>query len=266
MKKLFSLVAAIAFVVTLVVSATTTNAQTKNTAIAVQVVSAIAGASSGGSASRTASMVRALRSAYPLNPVIADDSIRIEAYLKNGESNYIFQLKSTGNDGKTEKRLNDQDAFRPLQYGVFLMKESLTVPGIGVLETFPNPTSFPVDGAVFNPEHLEHIYNGELEFKVGDTLWAPGIPIDGCRIVGTAQQQNAATRSQKHPSDGYIDAVPQYTFKGRDNNKITLKVPGDVAQKVEMAAASGYRTKVVLILKGLKVTGAGNVTPTIKGF
>jgi hypothetical protein len=261
MKKLLSLVLAITFIATLVVSTTSSNAQTKTNVTTAVVVAAIAGAGLVGSGSRKAAMVKALRAAYPTNPVIADDQIRMEVYLRSGEGSYKFSLKETGNSGKTERRLNDQDAFRVMEYGLFLMKESTTVPGIGVLETYPNPTSFAAE-SIFKPEHLEHVYGGHLEIKVGDTLWGTGVPVQGCRVVNTGQQQNATTRSETRSGDGFIDATPQYTFKGSENNAIELKVPADVAQKIESDfATSGYKTKLVLILKGFKVTGAGSVTP-----
>ena len=267
MKKIFSFLAATVFLVVLVAGATTKGHCAGKLKAASSVATAMAGVGMvKQSTSRNAAVYNYLKGEYPNNPVIAPDFIRMEAYLVNGKSEYEFFHKLLGNESATENKLNEQDAFRVTDIGIFLLQESTTVPGIGVLQTYPNPIVFPDESGAIQTAHLEHIYNGRFVGKIGDTTYLPGMPVQACRVVNTAQQTNATTnRSERHGSDGYIGSTPQYTLKGRENNSLKLVVPANSAQKVEsVSGTTGYKIKVVCILLGFKITGAGNTDPISK--
>ncbi len=201
-----------------------------------------------------------LREQFGPSRVIAKSFIRMEAYLVNGKAEYSFFHRLLGNEAATERKLNDQDGFLMTDVGIFLLQESTTVPGIGVLQTYPNPIQFPDEVGYLQNAHLEHLYNGYVTAKIGDTTWLPDLPINDCRVVNTAQQSALATNdSERKPYDGFTDVQPQYFLKGRENNELKLVVPANSAQKVESnSATTNYKTKVVMILSGYKVTGAGN--------
>lgn len=215
---------------------------------------------SRNNSSRNAAVYNQLRKAYPNNPVIAPDFIRMEAYLTNGKSEYEFFHKLLGNEAATENKLNEQDAFRVTDIGVFLTAENTTVPGIAELQTYPNPIVFPNETSALQTAHLEHIYNGKYIAKIGDTTYLPGMYIGECRVVNTSQQTSSANRSERGAGDGFMPSTPQYTLRGRENNSLKIVVPANSVQKVESVfGTTGYKTKVVLILRGFKITGAGNV-------
>lgn len=257
MKKLFSL--AIIGIVTFfaVLAFNSNNAKTK-----VEASQGIALAMVGAAvpASRTKGALAKLRATYGENRVIAKSFIRMEAYLVNGKSEYLFFHKVLGNEASTERKLNEQDGFLITDLAIFLMTESTTVPGIGVLQTYPNPIQFPDESGALQNAHLEHIYNGYVTAKIGDTTWLPDLPIQECRVVNTAQQTALATNdSERRPGDGFTPCQPQYFLKGRENNELKLVVPANSSQKVESVfGTTGYKTKVVMVLSGYKVTGAGN--------
>lgn len=218
------------------------------------------GLMSHAKASNKTAVYQDLQTKYGKDRVIAESYIRMEAYLTNGKAEYQFFHRLLGNEAPTERKLNDQDAFRITDLGLFLLQESTTVAGIGVLNTYPNPIQFPDEAGGIQNAHLEHIYNGFVSAKIGDTTWLPDLPIHDCRVVNTAQQNALATNdSGKMFGDGFIPVVPQYTLKGRENNEIKLIVPANSVQKVEsIFGTSGYKIKVVMFVRGFKITGAGN--------
>lgn len=210
---------------------------------------------------RSVRIYQGLKAKFP-NHVVAPSYIRMEQYLTNGQSEYAFPLKKLGNESPTENKLNEQDAFLVSGIGIFLMKESILVGGISELYTYPNATAIPDEGAgLLVSKHLEHIYNGSVVAKVGDTIYLPDFPIMGCRSVNTSQQTTAANFSERHSHDGILDLTPQFTFKGRENNELKLRVPANSNQKVSsVPATTGYNTKVCMYLVGYKITGAGQNT------
>lgn len=210
-------------------------------------------------ASRKAAIFNMLKQKFP-NGVISDSVIRMEAKLINGKSEYEFFHKQLGNESATEKKLNEQDAFRMTDWGIFLMAESTTIPGISVPQTYPNPFVFPDEAGFTQTAHLEHIYNGHFTARVGDTIYINDMPIMDCRVVNTAQQSPGFANSERRAGDGFIQMTPQYTFKGRENNILKLIVPANSSHKVESnSAASGYVIKLACIIRGYKITGAGNL-------
>lgn len=213
----------------------------------------------GKNSGRDAAVFNDLSKEYP-NSVIAKHYIRMEAYLVNGKTEYEFFHRLLGTEAPTEQKLNDTDAFKLTDIGIFLSKESTTVAGISELFTFPNPLALPDELGALQTTHLESIYNGKFVAKVGDTTYIPGMYVGDCRVVNTAQQSHATNnRSEKHPGDGFIPQTPQYLLLGRENNSLKLVVPADSAQKVASAfGTTGYKTKVVCILRGFIITGAGN--------
>jgi hypothetical protein len=257
MKKFFAMVVCSFIMLTAVVGATSENAKTKfetSTAISFATAGMLAvPRSKGGDLAK-------LREKYGPGRVIANSYIRMEAYLENGKAEYSFSHRILGTEVSTERKLNDQDGFLITDLGIFLLAESKTIAGIGVLQTYPNPIQFPdgAAGGVLNA-HLEHLYNGFFSAKIGDTTWLPDQPVFDCRVVNTAQQSALATNdSERRPGDGFVQLQPKYFLKGRENNELKLIVPANSAQFVQTLVGDTYRSKVVCILAGYKVTGAGN--------
>lgn len=261
MKKLFSILAIIAFISALAIGSAHANPVVK-----MKTQSAMSFATLGAvvmkPTSKNVGVFKWLQEKYGTDRVIAPSYIRMEQYLVNGKAEYEFNHRLLGNEASTERKLNEQDLFRITDIGVFLMQESQTVGGIGVLSTYPNPIQFPDEASFCQNAHFEHIYNGFFTAKIGDTTWCPDLPIGACRTVNTAQQTALATNdSERRGGDGFIPLTPQYSLKGRENNSLKVIVPANSNQKVESQfGVSGYKHKIVMILLGYKVTGAGNTT------
>lgn len=253
MKKFLSAIFAIAFVFFLSVSVFTKHAE----AAPAAPVMALAGAGMVRGGDRDRSFFNLLKDKYgSRGGVIAPSYVRAEALLTNGAQEYKFFLKLLGNESSTEHKLNEQDLFAVNKLGLFLMAQDVAVPGISNLETYPNPIKFPDEAGQLLTAHLEHIYNGFLNFKVGDTLHIPDYPTSDFRVVNTSQKSATIANSERDNTDGYVQLPVNLELKGRENNEITLKVPGDASHKVQ-SVAGAYKAKVVLILRGFKVTGAG---------
>lgn len=258
MKKLFSLIALVGFVSTFAFAQHHKNAEEK---IKIHHVVSTLGAGAAMSVAKEkkhTSVYHQLRDKYGESRVIADSFIRMETYLVNGKSEYEFVHRLLGTEAVTEHKLNDQDAFRITDVGIYLMAENIAKPGISVLQTYPNATVFNVVGGdPIVAADLEHVYNGYLTAKIGDTTWLPDKSLRACRVVNTTLQSGANTESERKANDGMISLTPQYTLYGRENNTLIVKVPGNAAQSV-VSTNGVYKTKLVLMLEGFKITGAGN--------
>ncbi len=132
-----------------------------------------------------------------------------------------------------------------------MAREIIGVAGVTTLYTYPHAVFADETGQIQNA-HLEVFYNGRLSFKVGETVYMPDLPTQGCRVTRTGA-------SERHPGDGLIPLVPTYTLKGRENNEVTLTIPANGNQKV-VSAAGVYNAKVVLWLEGFKIVGAGGAS------
>lgn len=205
---------------------------------------------------KRSALLAKLRKAYPGNPVIEEGELRMEALLVNGQGEYIFKHKSNDSESATELRLAEQDLFATYDIGIFLMAEDQSIRGTGVLSTFPNPTEFPDEVNFVVNKHLEHIYNGKLKIKVGDTTYNNGMAVRDARVVNTSQQTGATNRNETRAGDGFLGTTQTYKIKGMEKVDLILKVPSDSQHKIQSGTTT--KLKVVLVLKGFTVTGAGS--------
>ncbi len=116
--------------------------------------------------------------------------LRVEQTLSNTKSRYTFDIKSTGAEVATEKKLDRNDLFVVTHIGIYLIAQVSTTLGAEVLQTYPNTDVF-VSATGFTPAHLEVIYNGFLEVKIGTKVNIPALPMQSFRFVPTSQQQAA---------------------------------------------------------------------------
>ena len=257
MKKFMQWLFATLFITTLAVGAFAKNTTTKKAALGTQVTCSIGAVSLSKVGDSPRKILTTLKTKFPKS-VIAPGFIRCEQLLVNGNGEYTFTLKTLGNESPTENKLNEQDGFMILGYGIFLLRESTTVGGISVLQTYPNAQIFPDEaGLGLKNQHLEVVYNGKLTMKVGDTTYLPGAYTGDCRVVRTTLQSGTLTQSEKHAGDGFVALCPQYFVRGRELNEIKLRVPANANQLVQSTGGT-YNTKVVLILQGFTVSGQGN--------
>ena len=251
MKKVLSILGVFAFFFATAVAAT----HSKHAATAIEAsVSFAAIAGIGGVSPRK--LFDDLRQKYGENRVVTPAELRAEVVMVNGQADYLFSFYKVPGESVTEKKLKFQDKFLAYKLGLFLMAEPIAVPGIGKLETYPNPIVFPDESGQLQNAHLEVIYNGHFSFKVGDTTYIDDFPTRDCREVNTAQKASGVANSERHPHNGFIDLIGNITLIGSENQDLRLTIPANNAQKVQ-STAGAYLVKLVCILNGFKVTGAG---------
>lgn len=236
----------------------TTDVVAKDKKVEATSTLSMATAGAGMVRQRKQSVYAKLRSQFPASvyPVIEDSILKMEAVLVNGQNEYRFNHKISDNQSPTEIRLAEQDLFKIIDVGIFLQSEDDTAPSCSVLQTYPNPIVFPDEAGFVINKHLEHIYNGKLGVKVGDTVYSNGRLVNDCRVVRTAQQTSGANASENLTGDGFFPMQPQFAIKGREKVDFVLKVPASVLHKIQTASAT-KRNKVVLVLRGFTVSGAG---------
>ena len=253
MKKLFSFCLCAAIIALTVFSYTHADAKGKMTA---STMTAVMGAAVVRPAGKKQALLAKLRKDFPANPVIEEGELRMEAILVNGQGEYTFRHKRTGaTESSTEILLNEQDLFVAYDAGIFLMAEDQTVKGTGTLSTYPNVTEFPDETGFVVNKHLEHIYNGRLKVVAGDTIYNNGMAVRDARFIGTAQQTSGSNRSEVCAGAGFLGITQTYKIKGTEKVDLILKVPSDSNHKIQ--SNTTVKNKVVLILKGYTVTGAG---------
>jgi len=255
MKKILSALFAIAFVLFLSLSVFSKHPEG---AIGIPLMAMGAGGMIRAGNDRDRSIYNALEAEPKWNTggIKAPELYGAKTLLQAAKKNYSFNLKKLKTKPITEKKLNEQDAFLVAKVGLFLINEDPATPGISVPQSYPNPIIFPDEANNMLSAHLEHIYNGTLYIKVGDTIYVPGKPLYNCRVVNTAQKSGTVAHSEKLPGDGFVNMTPQVMLKGFSNNDIRVRVPGHGSHKVQYVTAT-TRVKMALILEGFIVTGAG---------
>lgn len=169
--------------------------------------------------------------------------LRQELILKNNQAAYEFDFDGKRNQKASERLLAAQDIFFVLSLALYLVKETDGKEGSGVLLTHVDSAVFAAV-AGFTPAHLEAIYNGYIQGKMGNT------------VVFEALQ---AKNFRKLPSellnrDGSVEIDPTIVLYGQEKNKLTLNIPSFAGIEVASVAA-GVSHKIVLIPEGFLVTG-----------
>lgn len=216
-------------------------------------------------AQRQNAVFRTIQAKAPNSIIQPGAFLRSEVLLQSGQSRYAFNLgKNVGNPRATERRLDQNDAFIATHIALMLLAENPATPGVGVLQTFPNPVAFVAEANNVNPAHLENIYNGSLSIKVDDKVYSDGLLLAPCRVVNTTQQRAGATAdganaySEKKGWDGFIELSPTITFDGSRKNEVYLDIPVWNGQQAQYVTAA-TRIYAVLIQYGYLATGASNV-------
>ncbi len=252
MKKFISLLLIAGFFISMSVAASTKNTKAFEAGMSLAAIA-------GVGITNPRQLFQSLKTEFGDGRIITPAELRAEAPLINGTSDYLFSFYKTIGEGVLERKLKFQDAFRAFKLGIFLMAEPGAVPGIATLQTYPNPVVFPDEAGALQTSHLEHVYNGHLSLKVGDTTYIDDLPVSDCRVVNTAQKSAGTANSEKHSNDGYMELIGHIHLKGNENQDLRLTVPAHAAQRVQSAAAGAgaYIVKVVCVLRGFKITGAG---------
>lgn len=187
--------------------------------------------------------------------------LRIESTLTNSQGKYSFDIKRTGNETATERKLDRNDLFVVTRIGLYLLKEDSTKIGLGVLNTFPNSTEF-VAASGFTPAHLETIYSGYFSLKTGQKVNIEAMSNQVFRYVSTSQKSGSIGQSEFNVSEyAYIGAEDIY-LHGTKSHEITIEFPTFNGMQIG-AVAANTKNKLVfhpfgyLIKNGADGIGTG---------
>lgn len=194
--------------------------------------------------------------------------IRLEQKIKNGVTQYTFDLKQEMNtvDGVREIALQRNDVFVPNRLGVFIaIRETST----GVETLYPyipvnDGTNPSVHAAGFTSKSANILFDGILSWKVGTTMMISGYPMERFKIVPQVQGAFVLDSSDDAVAEGIqsewsIDKMaklllPKYTIAGTRDHKIAIDLP-EAASNLTFPVTSGYEAYLVLYMDGFKVVG-----------
>lgn len=196
---------------------------------------------------------------------IQDFFLRAEDNLNNGKSSHEIQLVNTAGKtaAATERLLTSNDAFMPLEVGLFIKKATIAggreFPGNDRLYTFPLASLFngAAVGGFTEAQCVEAVYNGDL-----------GLYSDGKELMykidtSIFRHEYATADSSPNILDVFYPLAKQFVLFGGNDNvaKIDFKssnvgsIQGDT---VTAGALDTEQNKLVLIFKGLIIRGGAD--------
>jgi len=177
--------------------------------------------------------------------------LRIEETLANNKTRYEFDIKKTGSELATERKLDRNDIFVGTHLGVYLIAQVSTTIGLEILQTYPNADIF-VSATGFTPNHLNVVYSGWLEIKIGQRVNAEAIDMNRFRFVPTSQQQAANNyinySEYNHESCSFWHPNLFY-LHGTQNIEVHVEFPA-ITGAAYAAVAANTSNKLVLYPMG----------------
>jgi len=163
----------------------------------------------------------------------------------------------------TENRLDTNDAFAVMEWGVFFGAQPAPNAGDGriTLHQFENPLIFPT---AFNA--IGTAYNGTIDMEVNSVKYLDKVGASVTRFVDQAQQGvayiaagpalNQIQRSTFERGRGFVKMLPKLTFSGQDKVQWQLNMP-----QAEAFTEANVEITAVLILRGLKIQNGATFRP-----
>jgi len=177
--------------------------------------------------------------------------LRIEQTLANNKTRYEFDIKTTGSELATEKKLDRNDIFVGTHLGIYLIAQVSTTIGLEILQTYPNLDIF-VTATGFTPNHLNVIYSGWLEIKIGQKVNVEAMDLNRFRFVPTSQQQAASNyiNYSEYSHEAYSYWHPNlFYLHGTQNIDIHVEFPA-ITGAAYAAVAANTSNKIVLYPMG----------------
>jgi len=177
--------------------------------------------------------------------------LRVEETLLNNKTRYDFNIKTTGSELATERKLDRNDIFVVTHLGIYLIAQVSTTIGLEILQTYPNPDVF-VTATGFTPNHLNVIYSGWLEIKIGQRVNAEAIDLNRFRFVPTSQQEatnNFINYSEYHQEANSYWHPNLFYLHGTQNIDIHVEFPA-ITGAAYAAVAANTSNRIVLYPMG----------------
>jgi hypothetical protein len=192
--------------------------------------------------------------------VLSQSYLRLEQQIVSTTSTYTFPvLLNENNSGgsstrPTEQRLNMQDAFYATGMEMYISKVATTSSTVMQLDTYPNPTVYPANGALGSTGNtLLNLYNGKMTVGINNRTIIPAFDLMRFMQIPQTQQTGAYATTPLTQFDGTaVDFVePNVVFIGSKKNVIQINMPGAIST---LEATPVY---IVLLFRGIL---AQNVT------
>lgn len=191
---------------------------------------------------------------------IQDFYLRVEADLQNGKSSVEFLLGASAGRtaGKTERLLQNNDAFAPVALGLFVKKAKLVA---GVESPGNDSLLASVDATIFNhagsgnyseAECVQAVYNSDL------AMYADGKEL--LYKVDTQMLEAVFSGSGQLLEDAMQILTKEFVIFGGNDNKVTLDMKGAITDTIagDPAATATEKNKAVLIFSGLIIRGGAD--------
>lgn len=212
---------------------------------------------------------RSGRNDFIINPKL----LRIEQLLAAGRNQYKFSLfQNPGSDRPLEEKLNRNDMFFLTGVGLGIAKQdtSTTPPKYGNFPVFFHPDAnyfVGANGAIFENEALECLYNGKLTISTKPVERQTDLLTNVFRVVperGYTKFAAPQTRDewpQHKLSDSIVKLEPLVIIDGKQDNTVNIELGAGntdlIAGGVTAAnAALNTRNLAVLFLEGFVVVNA----------
>lgn len=215
--------------------------------------------------SRLDSVIDMVAAAGNENIHVEEGKIRIEKLIKNGQSQYTFDLKTTDVDNVTTFALDRNDVFIPSRWSVMLgIKHKNT--RVEKLYTFApindstNPSVFPVG---FTTESINALYAGFMQWMVDNTAYLSRYPMEKFHKIPETQGAFVLDSSDSPIQEGIqlersldkdLELIyPRFIIAGTRDHKITVNF--DAAGLTYALNDSDYEANLVLFMDGYLVKG-----------
>ena len=191
---------------------------------------------------------------------IQDFYLRVEADLENGKSTVDFLLGSSAGRtaGRTERLLQNNDAFAPVAVGLFVKKAKLVA---GVESPGNDSLLATVDSDIFDnagandyseAECVQAVYNSDL-----------GMYADGKELLykmDTAFLEAPLTGNGQRLEDHMKILNKEFVIFGGNDNKVSLDMRGAITDTIagDPAATATEKNKAVLTFSGLIIRGGAD--------
>lgn len=193
-----------------------------------------------------------------------ESKIRIEEEIKNGKSQYIFNIKKTDVDGVREQSLDRNDIFVPSSWSILLGLRSTTNPQLEKLYSFAPicKDEHSVHTVGFKSDSIEALYSGYLQWLVDNAVMLSTYPMEKFRKVPETQgaflldQNDGVVNEGILPEWDLADAleliIPRMTIAGTRDHKIAVNFD---ASGLQFPVTEGYKAYLVLMMDGFLIKG-----------
>lgn len=197
--------------------------------------------------------------------IITPSYIRSEYTILNGQTQYQFEVRDLALQSGTPPRplvrgIKDNDLGFVYSVGLFIDYRKIGNTNV-FLQSYPNSSVFTASGATV--ADLQIFYNGELNIKVGSTVFLDNYSTYNFYDVQQTQQSSATNYSQFNLEDAQKTFDPYVLVSGKADNQFQLNLKNyQVATAPVVASSTSLFENVVTLYMSMIVVknGANAIT------